>query len=303
MNRTVAAMDGRIGLRKEELDTPALLVDLDALDHNIHEIAETCRVHHVNWRPHSKSHKSPDIVRKQLAVGAKGIVCAKLAEAEVMAQAGIGDIMIANQIVGAIKIERLATLSRYAEPIVAVDSIENVTALATRFRADRPLSVVIEVDIGMGRAGVSPGAQVAGLAAAIMAARGLRFRGVMGWESHVIGIPDPALKAKAVAEAVGLLVASADLCRGKGFPVDIVSCGGTGDFPYCCAVPGVTEVQVGGGVFSDAHYRTHTNFSLPYALTLLATVTSWPTATRVHSRHRTEGDERRRCDAGAAAPP
>lgn len=274
-------MDGRIGLRKDELDTPALLVDLDALDHNIGVIAETCRAHHVNWRPHSKSHKSPDVIRTQLGAGAKGIVCAKLAEAEVMAQAGISDILIANQIVGTIKIERLAALSRYAEPIVAVDSIENVTALAARFRADRPLSIVIEVDIGMARAGVSPGVQVVELAAPIMAAGGLRFRGVMGWESHVIAIPDPTTKARAVEKAVGQLVASADLCRRKGFPVDIVSCGGTGDFPYCCAVPGVTEVQVGGGIFSDAHYRTHTNFSLPYALTLLATVTSRPTATRI----------------------
>jgi D-serine deaminase-like pyridoxal phosphate-dependent protein len=273
-------MDSRIGLRKDELDTPALLVDLDILDRNIGEIAETCRAHHVNWRPHAKSHKSPDIVRKQLAAGAKGIVCAKLAEAEVMAQAGIENIMIANQIVGDIKIERLAGLSRYAEPIVAVDSIENVMALAARFRvSDRSLSAVIEVDIGMGRAGVSPGEQVAELAAAIAAARGLRFRGVMGWESHVVSIPDSTLKANAVSEAIGLLVTSAELCR--SLPVDIVSCGGTGVFPYCCAEPGVTEVQVGGGIFSDVHYRTHANFRFPYALTLLAIVTSRPTATRV----------------------
>jgi D-serine deaminase-like pyridoxal phosphate-dependent protein len=275
-------MDSRIGLRKDELDTPTLLVDLDILDRNISEIAETCRAHHVNWRPHAKSHKSPDIVRRQLVAGAKGIVCAKLAEAEVMAQAGIDDIMIANQIVGDIKVERLAGLSRYAETIVAVDSIENVIALAARFRvSDRPLSAVIEVDIGMGRAGVSPGEQVAELAAAIAAARGLRFRGVMGWESHVVSIPDPILKANAVKEAIGLLVTSAELCRKKGLPVDIVSCGGTGVFPYCCAEPGVTEVQVGGGIFSDIHYRTHADFRFPYALTLLAIVTSRPTTTRV----------------------
>src|SRR5271154_1843942 len=98
-------MDDRIGRPKADLDTPALLVDIDVLDRNIREIVETCRARGVNWRPHSKSHKSPDIVRRQLAAGASGIVCAKLGEAEVMAEAGIRNILIANQIVGAAKIE------------------------------------------------------------------------------------------------------------------------------------------------------------------------------------------------------
>jgi len=275
-------MDDRIGRPKADLDTPALLVDIDVLDRNIHEIVETCRARGVNWRPHAKSHKSPDIVRRQLAAGASGIVCAKLGEAEVMAQAGIRNILIANQIVGAAKIERLAALAQRSEVIVAVDDVANIKALADRFRtSDRPLSLVIEVDIGMKRAGVSPGYPVVQLARTIAASPGLRLRGVMGWESHVIRIADARAKADAVSEAVGQLTASADACREAGYPVDLVSCGGTGSFPYCCGQPGVTEVEVGGGVFSDVHYRTHAGLEFPYALTLLATVTSRPTATRL----------------------
>ena len=103
----------------------------------------------------------------------------------------------------------------------------------------------------------------------------------MGWESHAVTIADPAEKARAVAAAIGLLTSSADACRAAGLPVDIVSCGGTGTFPYCAQQPGVTEIQAGGAIFSDMHYRTHYHLDIPAALTLLATVTSRPTATRV----------------------
>jgi D-serine deaminase-like pyridoxal phosphate-dependent protein len=275
-------MDDRIGRRKDELDTPVLLVDLDMLDRNISEIAETCRAHRVNWRPHTKSHKSPDIAQRQLAAGANGIVCAKLGEAEVMAQAGIRDILIANQIVGDSKIERLVKLAERAEPIAAVDCTANIEALAARFRVSgHVLSLVVEIDLGMMRAGVPPGERVVELAAAIASKAGLRFRGVMGWESHAVGISDPTSKAVSVGAAIRQLAESADLCRKAGYPVDIVSCGGTGTFPYCCGEPGVTEVQVGGGIFSDVHYRTHADFQFPYALTLLATVSSRPTPTRI----------------------
>ena len=133
----------------------------------------------------------------------------------------------------------------------------------------------------MRRAGVAPGAPVVDLA--LLAARheGLVFRGVMGWESQAVTIASHEEKAKVVAEAVGRLTASADACREAGLPVDIVSCGGTGTFPYCAKQPGVTEVQIGGGIFSDNHYRHHYHIDLPCALTVLATVTSRPTPTRI----------------------
>jgi len=278
MNPTAAM----IGLPKTALDTPALLVELDVMEANIARIAAICREHGVGWRPHMKGHKTLEIARKELAAGAIGITCAKLGEAEVMAAAGIPNILIANQIVGAAKIRRLMELPAGADPIVAVDSMENVAELAAAaVGRGRPLPVVIEVDIGMKRAGVAPGAPVVALAKAIGERPGLRFRGLIGWEAHAVTLADPSEKERTVAAAVGLLTASATACRQAGHAVDIVSCGGTGTFPYCAMQPGVTDVQVGGAIFSDMHYRSHYHTDFPFALTLMTTVTSRPTATRI----------------------
>src|ERR1700716_3963366 len=142
-----------VGQPKSALDTPALVVDLDAMEANIARIVATCRAHGVAWRPHSKAHKTPEIAQMQIAAGAIGVTCAKLGEAEVMAAAGIRDILIANQIVGALKIGRLGELADRADPIVCVDNIENLTELDAAFtRAGKRLRVAIEVNIGMNRA-------------------------------------------------------------------------------------------------------------------------------------------------------
>jgi D-serine deaminase-like pyridoxal phosphate-dependent protein len=271
-----------IGQQKSALDTPALLVDLDVMEGNIARVAATCHAHGVAWRPHSKSHKTPEIAQMQIAAGAIGVTCAKLGEAEVMAAAGIRDILIANEIVGASKIARLAELARRADPIVCVDSVANVLELAAAHtNAGRPLRVAIEVNIGMNRAGVPPGDAVIELAREIARRRGLRFVGVVGWESQATTIADPGEKERAVREAIAALTASARGCAADGQDVSIVSCGGTGTFPYCVQQPGVTEVQVGGAIFSDMHYRTHYHVDFALALTLLTTVTSRPTPTRI----------------------
>ncbi len=271
-----------IGQPKDAIDTPALLVDLDRMEANITRVAEICRAHGVAWRPHTKGQKTPEIIRKELGAGAIGATCAKLGEAEALAEAGVRDILIANQIVGPIKLRRLMALLDRADAIVAVDSPAHVSALGAATReACKTLRVVIEVDIGMHRAGVQPGAPVVELALRIHAEQGLRFVGVMGWESHAVTIADPAEKSRTVAAAVAQLTASANQCRAAGLDTTVVSCGGTGTFPYCAQQPGVTEIQVGGAIFSDMHYRTHYHFDFPCALTLLATVTSRPTLTRV----------------------
>jgi D-serine deaminase-like pyridoxal phosphate-dependent protein len=198
-----------------------------------------------------------------------------------MALAGIGDILIANQIVGAAKIERLLEVAQRADPIVCVDSVDNARELDQAFRrAGKRLRVLIEVDIGMTRAGVSPGAQVVALARELARLPGLKLVGVEGWEAHATTM-DPSEKLPAVRTAVGALVASARACREAGFTIDIVSCGGTGTFPWCIEQPGVTEVQIGGAIFSDMHYRTHYHVDFEPALTVLATVTSRPTPTRI----------------------
>jgi D-serine deaminase-like pyridoxal phosphate-dependent protein len=282
MDIETASSRSLIGERTSALDTPALLVDLDVMEANIARIVAACRENGVAWRPHSKAHKTPEIASLQMAAGAIGITCAKLGEAEVMAGAGIRDILIANQIVGAVKIDRLAALADRVDPIVCVDSVHNLDELDAAFRKrPQPMRVAIEVDIGMNRAGVSPGAPVAALAREIASRPGLRFAGVAGWESHATTIADPVEKERTIREAVADLVASARACTAAGFPVEIVSCGGTGTFPHCVMQAGVTEVQVGGAIFSDMHYRTHYHVDFAPALTVLATVTSRPTPTRI----------------------
>jgi D-serine deaminase-like pyridoxal phosphate-dependent protein len=271
-----------IGQTKLALDTPALLVDLDIMEANIARIVAACRTNGVVWRPHSKAHKTPEIARMQIAAGAIGVTCAKLGEAEVMATAGIRDILIANQIVGPIKIDRLVQLADHADPIVCVDSVQNIAELDAAFiGANKWLRVAIEVNIGMNRAGVEPGAPVVALAREIASRPGLRFVGVLGWESQATTIADPAEKERTVRDAVAMLTASARACTAAGHSVTIVSCGGTGTFPYSAQQPGVTEVQVGGAIFSDMHYVTHYHVDFAPALTVLTTVTSRPTPTRI----------------------
>ena len=267
---------------KSTLDTPALLVDLDVMEANIAHVAQLCRTHRVQWRPHFKGHKTLEIAQMQISAGAIGVTCAKLGEAEILAGNGIRDILIANQIVGGLKIRRLMRLLDTADVIVSVDGVDNVRELAEASRqAGKKLRVVIEVDIGMHRAGVEPGAAAAALAEEIGRHPSLQFVGVMGWEAQATAIPDPVEKEQAVAAAIALLTHSADLCRKAGHDVRIVSCGGTGTMLYCVKQPGVTEVQVGGAVMNDAHYRWDYNIDLPFALTVLATVTSRPTPTRI----------------------
>src|SRR5512144_1248521 len=121
-----AAAHPLVGKPLSARDTPALVVDLDVMDRNIARIAAECRAHGVAWRPHTKAHKTPEIAKLQMAAGAIGVTCAKIGEAEVMAAAGIRDILIANQVVGTIKIERLVALADHADPIVCVDNVDNV---------------------------------------------------------------------------------------------------------------------------------------------------------------------------------
>lgn len=277
-----SAVDPLLGQSVLSLDTPALIVDLDIVEANIARIVRLCRDNGVNWRPHVKGNKTVEIVRKELEAGAIGITCAKVGEAEVMAAAGVRSILIANEIVGASKIARLVALQARAEVMVGVDSVANCSPIAAAAeRAGVIVPVVIEVNVGMNRAGVAPGAPVVALANAVAAMPGVRLAGLMTWESQAVAIADPAEKARVVREAVALITASADACRAAGHRIDIVSCGGSGTLPYCAMQPGVTEIEAGGAIFSDVLYRERFHLDFPPALHLLASVTSRPTPARV----------------------
>ncbi len=235
----------------------------------------------VGWRPHAKAHKSPAVAHRLLAAGAIGITCAKLGEAEVYAAAGIRDILIANQVVGPIKTRRLANLAREIDVMVAVDGIEGARQLADAAAAagSQP-RVLIELDSGMGRAGIAPGRAAVDLARQVAALGPLRFAGVMAWEGHVLSIVDAGQRAGAIRAAIQDVLDTAEAIRAAGIPVGIVSVGGTGTLTTAMDIAGVTELQAGGGIFGDAFYR---GLEVPVepALSIRAMVTSRPSPTRV----------------------
>jgi D-serine deaminase-like pyridoxal phosphate-dependent protein len=278
----MGASVGPVGRSKWELDTPALVVDLPTMERNVTTMAKRIIGAGVNWRPHTKGQKVPAIAHLELAAGAIGVTCAKLGEAEVMAAAGIRDILIANQIVGAQKVARLVNLRKHADVIVAVDSPENVAELSAAAAAKGvEQRVVIEVDVGMSRCGVAPGEKVVELARTIRRSPGLKFAGVMGWEAPCTRLTDPAEKRACVEEALGGLVRSAELCRQADLPVEIVSCGGTGTYWVSATIPGITELQAGGGIFHDVHYAEHFGVDHEFAMTVMTTVISRPTPERI----------------------
>jgi D-serine deaminase-like pyridoxal phosphate-dependent protein len=229
----------------------------------------------VRLRPHSKTHKSPMLAHLQLAAGAIGITCAKLGEAEVMAQAGIRDILIANQIVGDLKIARLVNLARYSDVMVAVENLDNARAISAA-AVDGGLRVraVIEVDIGMGRCGTLPGNETLDLAAHLVKMPGLRFCGLMGYEGHLVMTPDWDERKRKVLADVAKLVTTADLLRAKGIPVEIVSSAGTGTYDITGHIAGITELQVGSYITMDAQYRNTVGVQFGYGLSVLCTVIS-----------------------------
>ncbi len=270
-----------IGRKKTDLDTPTLWVDLDKLEGNIAHLAAHFRASGVGWRPHTKGIKVPAIAHKLMAAGAIGVTCAKLGEAEVMAQSGIWDILIANQIVGSIKIDRLVHLRRHADVKVAVDAEANVAELGAGARAlGVELGVLVEVDTGMRRAGVAPGEPAVELSRVVHGTDGLHYMGLMAWEGHTVGIEDPETKRRQVEQAVGLLTDSAARCRDAGLPVTIVSCGGSGTAYLTPRHPGITEVQAGGGTFCDVTYRKWGMRTEP-SLFVQSIVTSRPAPERI----------------------
>ena len=269
-----------IGTSKWDLDTPALWVDLDVMEGNMRHLADYFRQAGVGWRPHTKGIKVPAVAHKLLQAGAIGVTCAKLGEAEVMAAAGIRDILVANQVVGPIKVARLVNLRRSADVIVAVDSLANVQEISS-MAADAGVTVrlLIEINTGMNRAGLEPGQPVLDFARKIGHLPGIDLAGAMAWEGHAAAIPDLQEKKTAVHQAVESQVRSVELCRQAGFKMPIVSCGGSGTYPITALVPGVTEIQAGGAVLTDVAYLSWGVMTRP-ALFVMATVTSRPAPTR-----------------------
>ena len=271
----------KIGTPVEELDTPALLLDLAAFERNVARMAAFFADKPAAIRPHSKTHKCPQIALRQLEAGAIGITCAKVSEAEVMAGAGIKDILVANQVPGRLKIDRATDLAGRCELMVAVDDAENVRQLSEASAAKGvELRVLVEVDVGMGRCGVRPGGPALTLARQVDKAPGLKLVGLMAYEGHLVMVEDPGERADRVRADLEPLADTVALLDRDGLPVGIVSSGGTGTYDITGTLPFVTEIQCGSYVLMDNKYRTIQPEFEP-SLTLLSTVVSRPVPERI----------------------
>lgn len=263
-----------IGKSVYDIDTPALVIDLDAMERNIRRMADFFRDRPANLRPHAKTHKTPELAKMQLDAGAIGITCAKLGEAEVMADAGIRGLLVANEVIGAQKIARLAEVAKKSDIIVAVDQAENAREISdAALAAGVQVGILIEVDVGQGRCGVKPGGPAVRLAQEVLKLRGLRFRGIMGYEGHIVLNPDREVRESECQRSMTQLVGTKEAIEAAGIPVEIVSGGGTGTYSVTGAFPGVTEVQAGSYITMDARYKG-LDLGFECALTVLTTVVS-----------------------------
>ena len=258
------------------VDTPSVLLDFDALRENIRTLSSFFASRRCRLRPHFKSHKCTRIALMQMEAGAVGITCAKLSEAEVVADAGIRDILIANEIIGPLKIGRLIALCARANPMVAVDSVENVKMLSVHAaRAGKVIRVLVEVDVGMGRCGVPPGQPALDLATLVSSLPGLKFEGLHGYEGHCVDLRDAVERVKQIRASLELLVSSRRLIERSGIPVHIVSGGGTGSYAINGNTDGIDEVQAGSYAAMDWWY-TDICPEFRQALSVLTTVISRP---------------------------
>ncbi|RUL87494.1 DSD1 family PLP-dependent enzyme [Tautonia sociabilis] len=268
-----------IGLAVDQLDTPALLLDLDAFEANVRTMADHFRSRSVSWRPHAKAFKSPAIAHALARAGAIGVTVAKVSEAEVMAGAGIRDILVAHLVVGPSKVARLAALQRQAEVKATVDHPDHLAPMAAAAReAGVEVGVLVDVDLGMGRNGVRSVDDAVSLSRRVADTPGLRFDGLMGYEGHTLFIPDQHTKRLAIGEAIGRLVEAKEAVEEAGLPCRIVSAGGTGSYQYTADIPGLTELQAGGGVFACRYYTEVCRVvGHRPAISVLATVVGRPT--------------------------
>ena len=266
-----------IGMPQTQMPTPALVIDLDVFQENLNRMAHFFKGP-VKLRPHIKTHKCPIIARLQVEAGAIGITCAKLSEAEVMVAHGIRDILIANQVVGYGKPERLAALASQADVKVAVDNTYHVDELNRAACLSRVrIGVVIEVNVGNDRCGTRSIEETLALARYICSKEGLVFNGLMGYEGHCVFTADRDERKAACMAANKVLVDSAHVLRSHGFAVEIVSAGGTGTYDMSGVYPGITEVEAGSYIFMDGCYSGILGNDLfSPALWVLSTVISKP---------------------------
>jgi D-serine deaminase-like pyridoxal phosphate-dependent protein len=274
--RVKHAYGAAIGKRRNEVITPALILDLPAARRNIEKMAHRLKSMPAKIRPHVKVHKSPELARMQVEAGAIGISTATVWEAVVMVRSGLDSIFIVNTVAGPEKLATIAALARDADVMVAVDEAENAAQVARAARAaGSTVGVLIEVDTGMDRAGVDTGEQAIDLAGKLVDMRGIRLLGVTGYEGHCSLTPETDIRAQRQHKAMTFLTQTAEALRAKGYPCPIVSAGGTATWNLTAADPHVTEIQAGSYVVMDNFHGAMVG-DFEKALTVSTTVISRP---------------------------
>ncbi|WP_267846160.1 DSD1 family PLP-dependent enzyme [Robbsia betulipollinis] len=265
-------------MREQDVDTPALIVDMDALEANLDRMARLIAPTGAKLRAHAKTHKSPVIAHWQRARGAIGQCVQKVAEAEALIWGGVDNLLLSNQVVGSSKLARFVALSRMAEVAICVDDFRHVEALeAAASDAARRIDVLVEIDVGMDRCGVAPGAPAVELAQRIARSRHLRFKGLQAYHGGAQHLRTPQERESAIRATVAHTRHTLDALRAAGLACEIVGGAGTGTFEFELDSGIYTEIQAGSYCFMDADYaRNHGGHAagFAHALFVLTTVMS-----------------------------
>ncbi len=244
-----------IGENWKNIDTPALVVDLDNLEHNLTIMADYAKQQKVRLRPHSKSHKCPAIAHQQIALGAVGVCCQKVSEAEVMVNHGVLDVLVSNQVVGRTKLDRLAALALQAKIMVCVDDLSNIKEMNESAKAfGATINVLVEVNVGSGRCGVLPQEPVLALAEAIMSCENLNFSGLQAYHGVAQHIRSYEGRRRAILQATHQVEQTIKLLSLHDIECDVVGGGGTGTYIFEATSGIYNELQVGSYVFMDHDY-------------------------------------------------
>ena len=248
----------RVGDAVDAIATPALVIDLDAMQRNLHAMADFARIHHMRLRPHAKMHKSAAIARLQMAAGAVGVCVQKVSEAEALvnADSGIDNLFISNEIIDPAKLARVAALARRVTLSIAVDSALGVERLAQALAAaGSMLDVFVEVDVGQGRCGVAPTA--AGRLAHQVVSHGLRFAGLHAYHGKAQHLRSVAEREAAIHHAVTAARSAQAMVTAAGIACPLVTGAGTGTFAIEAASGVYGELQAGSYLFMDADYAAN----------------------------------------------
>jgi D-serine deaminase-like pyridoxal phosphate-dependent protein len=261
-------------ISKDQIETPALLLDLDVFESNIKIMSDFMNSKSASLRPHFKTFKCPPIAQRLIASGAKGITCSKLSEAETLVASGIRDVLIANQIVDPVKIYKLAGLAKgEAKITVAVDNPENIEDLSkATVLLGSTIYCLVEVDVGMGRCGVNTPGEVLSLAKKISGSKGLVFEGIQAYEGHVILNPNLEARRDGVNNMLTKVLGIKRFLEKHNISVNEISGGGSGTYFMTGNNTIWTEIQAGSYVFMDTTYSKLEGLEFKNALTILSTI-------------------------------